>query len=772
MPERGAVGVPQARLDGVGKVTGRAQYAIDLSREHVLHGVAVRAQRAHARIGAIDAGVALDVPGVVAVVTADDLDGLFPRFGHIVADHPILAIDKVRYWGEPVALVLAETPWAAYDGALEVVVEYEDLPAVMTPDEALAPDAPPLHETDYRTGDAAFGEAHPTGEAGNVAHESTLEWGDVDAAFDGAHCVVETEMRYPMLYAYAMEPYNALADFQRDTLVVDSTAQHPFMVREDLARIFGLPLSKVQVRVPLIGGGYGSKSYTKVEPLAAVGSWYAGRPVKVALTVEESIYTTRADAARVRVRSAFSSDGDILAREIDLVLDSGAYADNSPLVVAKAVNRCFGPYRVPNLRVRGRSVYTNTSPASSYRGFGAPQGNLASEVNLERAADELGLDPYELRRRNLLRHGEELLPGKRPLDADLPADLELLVGSLRKHGETAEPFYGMGFGCSASDAGAFPTSTVLVRLAADGSLTVLTGSTEMGQGSRTVLAQIAAEELGIPLAQVTCVQSDTGAVPYERTTGASRTTTLVGVAVQRACADLRARLADMAAEAWQAEPRDVEQASGGLTVDGTKRSFAEIIQRWFRSRTGEAVGVGIVRRHGDFEQLPPFWEIGVSGVALRVDPDTGAVKVDQLVTVADVGFAINPATVEGQDLGAATQGLGAALFEELVYEGPHPVNPNVVDYRVPRVGDMPRHINTIIVERGDGVGPYGAKGAGEGALNPIGGAVAIAVGRATGRWPTEIPLTPERVWRLCQDGEGAERVTRTGDAVDGGSHRG
>jgi CO/xanthine dehydrogenase Mo-binding subunit len=747
------------RVDGRSKVTGQAQYAVDLTAEHLAYGTVVRASRAHANIASIDKSAAEAVPGVIGVVTADDLVGLFPRFGHISADHPILAIDKVRYWGEPVALVVGDTPWAAFDGAQLVEVDYEDLPAAMTADEALAEDAPLLHEQSYATGDSAFDEAHLSGSGTNVAHDVTIGWGDVDAALEESHAVVETTMRFPMLYAYAMEPYNALADFRGDQLIVDTTAQHPFMVREDLARIFGLPFSRVQVRVPLIGGGYGSKSYTKVEPLAAVGSWYTKRPVKVALDVEEAIYTTRVDSAVAHIRSGFNEEGDILFRDIDIVMDSGAYADNSPLVIAKCVNRSFGPYKVPNLRARGRSVFTNTSPASSYRGFGAPQGNLASEVNLEQAADELQMDPYELRARNLVGPGEELLPGRRPMDADLPADLAMLVGSLRKHGDTAEPYSGIGFGCSASDAGAFPTSTAMVRLAPDGSVTLLTGSSEMGQGSRTALAQIAAQELGLSFEQVHCVQSDTGVTPYERTTGASRTTVVAGVAIQRACADLRAKIREMAADAWGVEDSAIEDAPGGVEIDGAFAAFDEVNERWFKSRTGEVVGVGAVRRHDDFQQLPPFWEIGMSGVGIKVDPETGMVDVEQLVTVDDVGFAINPQHVKGQALGAATQGLGAALYEELVYDGPHPLNPNVVDYRVPRAGDMPTRIDLILAERQDGLGPYGAKGAGEGALNPIGGAVAVAVARATGTWPTELPLTPERVWRLLRqhqaDGERA-----------------
>ena len=752
------------RRDLFEKVTGAATYTVDVQPPGVLHAKVVRSTYAHATIARIDKSAALAVPGVVAVIESSDLEGLVPRFGHIVPDHCILAIDKVRYYGEPVVLVVAESLFAAEDAAELVTIDYVELPAAMTAAEALTPEAPLVHEERYRAAtDESFAamSASPTGSdtdtaEDNIAHEVSLEWGDVDAAFEEAFLVVATEdVHYPMLYGYAMEPYNAVADFSKGRLHVVSTAQHPFMVRTDLARIFDLPLARVRVEAPYLGGGYGTKSYTKVEPLAAIASWATGRPVKLVLDVEEAIYTTRADSAVVSVRSAFDAEGRILARDIDMVLDSGAYADNSPLVLAKAVNRSFGPYRVPHLRVRGRSVYTNTSPASSYRGFGAPQGSLAGEMNLDQAADRLGLDAFEIRRRNLVAFGEEILPGKRGIDADLLADLDMLRTSLP---DAPEEHAGLGIGFTASDAGAFPVSTAQVRIQYDGSVILSTGSTEMGQGSQSALAQITAQELGVPLDSVSVQQSDTGRGPYERTTGASRTTTLAGLAVQRACDDARTRVLAMAVEVFGPEA-DIAPAPGGVLVDGgTTVGYGEVVCRWFGAAAGEVTGVGLVRRDGTTQKMPPFWEVGVVGVVVDVDPDLGVVTVRQLSTVADVGFAVNPRAVEGQDLGAATQGMGGALFEELVYDGPQLLNPNVVEYRVPRITDVPATLDLLIAERGDGVGPYGAKGAGEGTLNPMAAAITTAVARATGTWPTRVPLTPERVWRLLNERPAEDRA--------------
>jgi len=742
-------GTSVPRLDGVAKVTGRAKYAVDLDVPNVAHGVAVRADRAHARILGIDAAESEAVPGVLAVVTAKTVAPIDVRFGHISRDHPALAVDKVLYAGEPVALVVAETRRAAEAAARLVRVAYEDLPAVIDADEALGEGAPLLHETHPgRTGDEGFHNTGGGGLAGNLCAENTLGWGDVDAAFEAADLVVEGEYRYPMLYGYAMEPYNATALFEEGSLLVYTTAQHPYMVRDDLARMFELPLARVRVVVPYVGGGYGTKSYTKVEPLAALGAHVTGRPVRVALSVEEAIYTTRSDGARIRARSAFRSDGTLLARDFDVVMNSGAYSDNSPLVCAKLANRCFGPYRLEALRVRCRSVFTNTTPASSLRGFGAPQGNLAGELQMDEAADRLGIDARDLRLQNVVAPGEEILPGKRGIDADLGADLELATESL---GWGERP--GVGFGISASDAGAHPTSVTMVRLHSDGSASCAVGATELGQGSRTVLSQILADGLGLPFERVAIVQSDTGVTTYERTTGASRTTTLVGRALLLACDDARRKIRELAAELVQGEIEDVD---GGVRAGGEELSYGDVIRRWFGSG-GEVVGIGAIRKAGEFDKLPPFWEIGASGVVASVDEETGRVTIEQLTTVGDVGFAVNPALLHGQDLGAATMCLGAALSEELVYDGTTLSNPNVVEYRVPRVSDLPKKIDQILAERRDGIGPFGAKGGGEGSGNTIGGAVAAAVGRLLGRYPKELPLTPERVWRLAQESREREQ---------------
>ena len=747
------IGHAVPRRDGFAKVTGAATFTVDVDFPGMAHARILRSPYAHAVIRSVDTAAARRHPGVIAVVAADDLGDVKLTYGHALADHPLIATGKVRFAGEPVVGIVADDPISAHEALALVNVEYEPLPFADTVEAALSPDAPIIHE---RPGEQrphrGFAEDIERDHQ-NVCSKSRQHWGDIDEAFAGAHLVVEGEYRYPMCYAYAMEPYVSIAQWSDGQLTVWSSAQHPYMVRDDLAHCFDLPLSAVRVIVPFVGGGYGSKSYTKVEPLAAALALRAGRPVKLALSVEESILTTRGDAATVRLRSAFDADGRLRGREATIQLNSGAYAENSPLVARKAANRLGGPYRIPALDVTCAAVYTNTAPASSFRGFGAPQVTFAGESQMDEAAERLGLDPIELRRRNVLAPLERPWPGVRGMDADLQADLSLVEHAL-DWGAPLEPGHGRAICLSASDAGSEPVTTAIVRVHPDGSVTVSCGSTEIGQGSSTVLAQIAAAEMGVSLDRVRLVQSDTATVSFDRSTGASRTTTLMGRAIQSAARDVRSQLVEWARESLAVDGPDVLEAAGGVQLGDRYVDWGEIVRAWFGGASGEAIGRGYLRRAGDTEEMPPFWEIGCVGVEVRVDVETGRVIVEKLVAVGDVGCAINPQLVEAQDIGAATMGMGMALFEELRYENGNLLNGNLVDYRVPRSTDQPV-FESIIAERGDGVGVYGAKGGGEGSLNPVAAAIANAVYRASGLRLREAPFTPERVWRGLQIGSTA-----------------
>ncbi|HEV2688940.1 MAG TPA: xanthine dehydrogenase family protein molybdopterin-binding subunit, partial [Bryobacteraceae bacterium] len=534
------------REDGRAKVTGRATYTSDIVLENMAWAKVLRSPFAHARIVSIDVSRARQEPGVIDVITGKDLAGINAYYGHAMKDHPLLAIDKVRFVGEPVAAVVAEDELSAQE-ALELIdVEYEELPMALSVDSALAPDAPRIHERDY--GEGAFrGFADGRQASGNVCQYVNVKWGDAAAAFASAPHIVEGEFYFPMAYAYAMEPYVAIADYNKKGLTVYSSAQHPFMVRHDLAEIFGLPLNAVRMIVPFVGGGYGSKSYTKVEPIPAVCSWKTGRPVKLQLSVEEAFLTTRGDDARVRIRTACDAEGRLIGREATIHLDTGAYAENSPLVCRKAANRIVGPYLIPNVEIHCYAVYTNTVPASSYRGFGAAQVTFPAESQLNEMAEKLGRDPLEFRLKNLADRGQTIYPGMRAIDADVRSDLRK-ISSVLEQGGPCRPGHGRAIGCSASDAGSHPVTSALVQVYSDNSVSVLSGSTEIGQGSHTILAQIAAEEMGVPLERVRLVGSDTAITPFERSTGASRTTTLMGRALLEACREAIAQFKNMAAE--------------------------------------------------------------------------------------------------------------------------------------------------------------------------------------------------------------------------------
>jgi CO/xanthine dehydrogenase Mo-binding subunit/aerobic-type carbon monoxide dehydrogenase small subunit (CoxS/CutS family) len=743
------IGEAVPRRDGWAKVTGSATFTVDVGLPGMAHARILRSPYPHARIRSVRTEAARQYPGVIAVVTAADLSDVRLVYGHAVADHPLIADGVARFAGEPIVGVVAEDAVTAEEAIRLLEVDYEPLPSVMTVDAALAKDAVVLHETPgEQRPHRGFGEDIER-DRPNVCSTSRQRWGDIDAAFAAADVVIEGDYHYPMCYAFAMEPYTAVAEWEQGQLTVWTSAQHPYMVRDDLAHCFRVPLSAVRVIVPYVGGGFGSKSYTKIEPLTAALALRAGRPVRLALSVEEAILTTRGDAAKVHIASAFGRDGLLLGRRAEVLLDTGAYAENSPFVGRKAANRIGGPYRIPALDVTCSVVYTNTAPASSFRGFGAPQVTLAGESQMDEAAERLGLDPLELRRRNALEPGERPWPRARGIDADIRGDLDVAAEELG-WSVAPKPGRGRAIAISASDAGSEPVTTAVIRVHADGSVTVLCGSTEIGQGSSTVLAQIAAGEMGVPLDQVHLVQSDTAAVSYDRSTGASRTTTLMGLAIQAAAADARAQLLRWAEESFAPDGPTVVESRSGVRVGSAEHDWGAIVRAWFGGASGEVVGRGYLRRAGATEEMPPFWEIGCVGVEVSVDEETGQITVERLVTVGDVGCAINPQLAESQDIGAAIMGLGMATREELIYQDGNLMNGNLFDYRVPRASDIPE-LRTVLVERGDGVGVYGAKGGGEGALNPVAAAIASATYRASGIRLREAPFTPERVWRALRE---------------------
>jgi CO/xanthine dehydrogenase Mo-binding subunit len=728
-----AVGRSVPRRDAGEKLRGKAQFAGDIVVPRMLHGKVLRSPLPHARVTSIDVSGAEAMPGVVCVLTASDLADLDPYWGHAIRDRPVVAIDRVRFAGEPVAAVAAEDEATAVAALERIEVSYEELDVLGTIEQALAPDAPVLHEGPLRPGlFHGLGELAPAD--GNVCYRYRLDRGEIEAAFAHADFVVEGEYTFPAVYQYAMETHTVVAQVEEGEITLWVSCQHPFLVRAEIAALFQVPISNVRVVVPYLGGGFGSKSYTKMEPITVALARKAGRPVRIQNRVSESMVTTRRHGMRCRMRTALNHEGRLLGREVDCWFDTGAYADNGPRVTATAGDAAPGPYRWTAYRVDAACVYTNTAPAGSYRAFGATHLQWIGELQVDELARRAGLDPLEVRRTNLCTPGEELRAGGTPLDADLIGDIEQVAEAVG-WGTEKPASTGRGLSVGLLAAGAHPVSSAIVRMEADGNAVVLVGTTEVGQGARTVFAQIAAEELRLPAERVTVRGADTRFTPYDRSTGASRSTTVAGLAVKRAAEQVRQQLVEIAGSA------DVESDS-----------YPELFVRHFGLAGGELIGRGEVAPEGSgsYAEGPVFWEVCVGAAEVEVDEDTGRVRVVKTATVADVGRAINPQLVERQDEGGTLQGLGNALYEEMVYEDGLLLNDTLFDYRVPTFEDLPEEMHCIIVENGDGPGPYGAKGCGEGSLAAVTAAVATAVADA-GIPVTELPLTPERVWRRIQE---------------------
>lgn len=746
-----AVGREVERADARVKLNGQAEFTGDIRVPGMLYGAVLRSPVARARITRVDVEAALALDGVVAVLTGQDLLDMDPYYGHALRDRPIVAIDEVRFVGEPVAVVAARTLAVAEEARNLIEVAYDLQAPVASLEAALRSDAPQVHTTRARPG-FAHGLGQLPDPEGNVCYRYGFTTGDVSADFAGADVVVEGEYRFPAVYQYSLETHSVVADYRGDEVTIWASCQHPFLVRQEIADLFDLNLDRVRVVVPYLGGGFGSKSYTKMEPIAVAISRKARRPVRVVNRVDESMVTTRRHNMVCRMRTAAAADGTLLAREADFWLDTGAYADNGPRVTATAGDAAPGPYRWRSVRVDGRCVYTNTAPAGSYRAFGAIHLQWIGELQVDEIAHKLGLDPLEFRCRNLLPVGGEVRAGAKPLDADLVGDLRKVAEAI-DWGAPRPPGRGVGLSVGLLAAGAHPVSMATVRLGADGGATVLVGTTELGQGARTAMAQIAAEVLALPPHQVVVRGTDTQYTPYDRSTGASRSTTVAGKAVELAARDVLASLVETAATKLDSDA-PLSARDGGITDGERWISHQELIRARFGFAGGELVGQGRVqpsRGSGSYAEGPVFWEVCLAAAEVEVDPATGVVHVMRTASVADVGRAINPQLIRRQDEGATLQAIGNALFEEMHYDPEGLLlNDTLLDYRIPSTLDVPEQMTCVIVENEDGPGPFGAKGCGEGAFAGVTAAIATAVA-AAGVPMRELPMTPERVWRRLQE---------------------
>ena len=731
------IGTSVRRVDGVDKVTGKAKYVADLIIPGMIEGKFLRSPYAHARIRSIDTAAAEAMPGVVAVVTSKDFTDISPYMARGKnKDHPIIALERAIFAGQPVAAVAAVDRATAEEALSKIEVDYEELPAAIGVEEAMAAGAPLVH---------SFAEK-------NICFQTELVKGNVEEGFAESDEIFEDIFEFPMIFHYSMEPHTTIAQVDTDGITIWASTGHPFGVRQEVAEVFKFPLSKVRVHTNFVGAAYGSKSGAKIEPLVAALARKAQRPVRVVQTFAEAMATCRRHAIKCKVKTGVKKDGTLMAKQAEIFLNTGAYSETGPTVTGRTLTRILGPYRYPNLKINSYCIYTHTVSAASFRSIGGPQTAWATESQMDIIAQKLGLDPVQMRLKNLVKKGEEIRPNYRALDADLFKGLKLVTDKLGWDGPVSKEGHGRGVGFGTTDPGAPLASTSTVHVLSDGSVVFMCGTSELGQGAKTVMSQIIAEELRVPLDRVTIRPIDTAFTPFDRSTGSSRSTTVMGKAVELAGSDVRRQIVELAVEHFECPEDAITLKDGEAIAGGKKITYGELIHKHFAMQGGELVGTGYA--HSGMAPTPAnplFWEIGIGAVEVKVDEETGKVHVEKYITAADAGKALHPLQCEGQDEGSAMMGFGHTFYEAYHWDGGQIINSTLVDYKVPTFDDVPDEFESILIEDANGPGPYGAKGLGEGGIIPVAPAVANAIAWSTGARIKELPLTPERVWRALKD---------------------
>jgi CO/xanthine dehydrogenase Mo-binding subunit len=760
------IGKTVRRLDYETKVTGQAHYLADMSVPGMCHGKILRSPYPHARIKRIDASKALKVAGVMAVLTREDIlhdEGIEPFYGPVFKDQTIVATEKVRHVGDPVAAVAALTVDAAEEALALIEVDYEELPAVLDVRQALGEKATLVHDSVKlpSSGFADLAEIKPM-EGTNICTHFKLNRGDIEKGFAEADQIFEDTFTLPATQHSFLETHACIAAIEPGgRITVWATTQNPFVVRTQLANIFKVPVSKVRVIVPYLGGGYGGKVYPKVEPITVALAQKAGRPVRVVLSREEVFYTITKHAAVIRMKTGVKNDGTLVARECEIHLDTGAYAEIGPRVAKKSGYTAAGPYRIPNLKINSYSVYTNKPPAGAFRGFGVSQSAWAVESQMDIIAAALKIDPLELRKKNGYDEGDKFVTDETLHAIGLKECLDGVAKSIgwerkefkssRVQGSRPDSIRrGKGLACMIKATITPSISSAMVKLNEDASLSIYIGTVEMGQGSDTVMAQIAGAELGIPLPKIQVLGVDTDVVPYDLTTSSSRSTFHMGKAVQLAAQDIQRQLKQIVAQEYAVPEDKISFVEGKVRLPEAALDYAEVMFKRFGMQGGTLVGDGQVKTSTKDEfgekSTSAFWFLAAGAAEVEVDTDTGKFKLLKYATAVDVGKALNPLGCRQQLAGAAITGIGQAIFEEIAYDNGQLINPNLVDYVLPSLGDMPAVIDPICVETPDRNGPFGAKGIGESALIPVAPAIANAIYDAVGVRIKDLPIKAEKIY--------------------------
>jgi CO/xanthine dehydrogenase Mo-binding subunit len=756
MADFNIVGRPIPKLDAVDKVTGRHRYPLDMALPGMLWGKILRSPYAHARIRKIDTEAAAAMPGVRAVLTSRDLPR--KRVGNVIKDQEVLASDTVRYIGEPIAAVAAESEAIAEAACRVIDVVYEELPAVFEPEEAMSAGAPLVHENlgSYEirgvTTSATIPFLRP--QAGtNICHHFKLRHGDVAKGFAASAHVFEDEFSFQMIHHAPLEPHSSLAQVTPGgNITVWSSVQNVHRIRQWLAEYFDVPQSRVRVIALKLGGGFGGKITLTLEPIVVALARGTGRPVKIVMTrIETFIGTGGRRPGRMSIKSGVTADGRILARQVRILWNGGAVSESGPISASLTALIASGPYRIPNVHVDSLLLYTNRIGPRAFRGLGAPQVLWGTESHTDVIARKLGIDRLEFRLRNAIEDGDRAPWGETLHGVTLKECLQRAADAI-DWGTTNAAGEGRGLASIWKWTVPGTLSQALVKVHEDGTVGVMTGIADLGTGSSTAMAQIAAEELGIDVDQVCVIVGDTELTPYDYGSTSSRSTVHAGNEVKQAVGVARQQIIELAASGLGVPAGTLELRSGQVwRADQPDDGIA--IERFVK---GYVIGLGAFHGGGQGVFDPETgaspraaheWKYGAAAVVLRVDSGTGRVHVTRLVGAHDVGFSINPLCVDTQIHGSLVMGLGATLLEEVVFDGGQIVNPNFMEYLLPTASDIPDELAAIVIESRKGDGPYGAKGIGEPPVVGVSPAVANAIDDAVGVRIRDLPITPERVAR-------------------------
>jgi CO/xanthine dehydrogenase Mo-binding subunit len=754
------------RRDARDKLKGQTRYTVDRGRPGMLHAALLRADAPSARIVRVDASDARKMPGVRAIVTAADAPG---RHGIGIADHPLFATGWIRYDGEPIAAVAAETLAQAQAAAAAIIVDLEPLPAVISMADALAPDAPLVHPDWRRYEELQQGGAR----AGNVAWEATVVRGDVDAAFAREDvAIVESVFRIGRQNHLSFEPRAVIASYEDGRFHIETSTQVPWSVRGATAKLLNVPPSQIRVTVPAVGGGFGLKFDCALEPFAALLARAAERPVRLVNSRQEEMRTCLCrENAEIRIRSAVTKDGEIVGREAVVLMDCGAYGGEQIFLTTMTAHTLGGNYRLGAVRLTSRAIYTNTAPNGAFRACNGVYNTFALERHTDEICAAIGVDPLAFRRRNVLGDQDIGSTGQ-VFEGDVLGPMLDRMAELRDARPSKQPMAGARLYGRATTVGTWfvfvGPSAATVNLNADGSATLVTSGVEIGSGSMMqALPQIVANALGLRPQDVIVRTADTDAAGYDVGVGGGRTTVSLGAASMAACADVRRKLLKIASDMLEAAPEDLVLANGRVEIVGIKGSgatIAAVAERAQRlvgpiSGSGSFTGPGVAAMPGcatghfiDAIDIPVF---AVHECEVAVDPETGHVEVLSYCVVQDVGRALNPRAIFGQIQGGVTQGLGYALHEEITVGANGRIEQTGFEtYRVPLAQDVVP-VEISLYEGAPSIGPLGTKGAGEVPILNVAAAIACAVSNATGRRVQEIPLTPPRVLALILGGGAA-----------------